>query len=409
MDSFPEKSLSESRLPVVIVGGGPVGLFLGLCLLRRGISCRILERRTAIDPHSRSIGIHPVSLDLFDRLEITEPFLSEGVQIRKGYAFTDRRRVGTFNFDSCPPPHRYVLSLPQSRTEALLESAIEKFDRNCLSRGAEVSAIRNQSDFAEADVHHRSGKQTLRCRWLVGCDGLRSRVRTGAGIGLELINYDDTYMMADFEDDSGFEEDAAIWIHKEGLVESFPMPAGQRRWVVKTDRYHESPDVELLRNIVEQRTGFDLFRSDCNLESSFGVRYQVANTFFCNRVVLAGDSAHVVSPIGGQGMNLGWINAWHLAKALEVAVQSDRTCLVKSDEKTGLTGDAGVPVIHNVLAGWSKKSRKRAARAGKRAEFNMKLGRKQHWPLIKKAAVYAIVRTPLRHIMARIFSMRWLG
>jgi 2-polyprenyl-6-methoxyphenol hydroxylase-like FAD-dependent oxidoreductase len=93
-------------------------LLLGCLLIRRGIGCRVLEQRAAVGDHSRSIGIHPVALEIFSRLGIVREFIAEGCRIEFGRAFVNRECVGSLAFAQCPPPFCFILSLPQSRTEA---------------------------------------------------------------------------------------------------------------------------------------------------------------------------------------------------------------------------------------------------------------------------------------------------
>src|SRR5699024_12335301 len=111
--------------PAVIVGGGPVGLFLGICLERAGIPCRILEKRSSPTKDSRSLGIHPPSLECFEALGIAGDMTREGVAIYRGHAYTDTRKIGSLSFEACPKPFNFVLSLPQSRTEQLLEAHLD--------------------------------------------------------------------------------------------------------------------------------------------------------------------------------------------------------------------------------------------------------------------------------------------
>ena len=123
--------------------------------------------------------------------------------------------------------------------------------------------------------------------------------------------------------------------------------------------------------------------------SSFGVQHQLAETFHAGRVMVAGDAAHVVSPIGGQGMNLGWINANKLAEALVKTIHQPN--------KTEL-----------LLKEYTDQARKTARIVAKRAEMNMWMGRKQTAPFITALLARLIVRSPFSKIAVRRFTMRGL-
>jgi 2-polyprenyl-6-methoxyphenol hydroxylase-like FAD-dependent oxidoreductase len=383
---------NTNHISVLIVGGGPTGLFLALSLRQLGVDCRVIEKKETPTQHSRSIGIHPPSLDLFDRLGLVKPFLEEGIWIRKGHAYLNQSRIGSVGFDSLPAPHQYVLSLPQSDTESILEAACQEVDSSMVRRGVTLTSYESSKDGVYVrmqSAHDAEGAiEECTCDVLVGCDGKRSVVRQLAGIEFHGSRYPDTYMMGDFDDTTPFGEDAMITLHQEGLVECFPLAKGRRRWVVKTKDYVEEPTEQELKEMVTHRTGFDLRKANCTMISSFGVQHYIAENFSKERVVLAGDAAHVVSPIGGQGMNLGWLDGEALAKALDDFLSS-------KDE------------LH--LQSYSKRQRSVARQAGKRAEWNMRLGRsfKHRW--VRQWMLTLFVHTPIQRVLAQLFTMQKLG
>jgi 2-polyprenyl-6-methoxyphenol hydroxylase-like FAD-dependent oxidoreductase len=161
-----------------------------------------------------------------------------------------------------------------------------------------------------------------------------------------------------------------------------------RRWVVKTDSYIPEPNQDKLAGLVNKRIGYDLSSVKSTMLSSFGVQHFMAETFARGRVVLAGDAAHVVSPIGGQGMNLGWLDCRYIADLF-------------SDSGTGKD-------LHD-LSPYSQKQRKVAQQIARRAEINMALGRKQYFPAIRNLFIRGILGSSLRNKVAELFTMRGLG
>jgi 2-polyprenyl-6-methoxyphenol hydroxylase-like FAD-dependent oxidoreductase len=128
----------RDKYHVCIIGGGPVGLFLAIALRQRDIDCVVLEKRTEPTTHSRSLGIHPVSLELMQKIGLADDFIQRGIKITEGVAWGDDKKIGALSFENCPGPYRFVLSLPQYKTERLLEDKLNEIDPSCLSRGIEL-------------------------------------------------------------------------------------------------------------------------------------------------------------------------------------------------------------------------------------------------------------------------------
>ncbi|WP_421772892.1 FAD-dependent oxidoreductase [Gracilimonas sp.] len=382
---------TKPEIPVVIIGGGPVGLFLAICLLKKGIECRVLEKRKEPVPDSRSLGIHPVSLELFEEVGITEPFLSAGLKIRKGIALSEDKKLGEIFFENCRKPYNYILACPQFTTEKILRDELAKLNGHALITGATFQSFLEHEQSVE--ITYSTDQQTnqrISSNYVVGCDGKNSMVRQQASIHFSGKRYNDTYIMGDFEDTTDFGPDAAVFLPKEGLIECFPLPNGMRRWVVKTDEYIPKPGQLKLAALVQDRLGYDLFGVKSTMLSSFGVQQFLAETFAKGRVLLAGDAAHVVSPIGGQGMNLGWMD-----------------CRVLADSFAFLT-NKNSEIAEQVFREYSENQTRIAKKVARRAEINMALGRRQRMPFFRNLFLKGMLHSPLKRKAAELFTMRGL-
>ncbi len=376
--------------PVAIVGGGPAGLCLALYLNHYDIECIVIEKHLSPVKHSRSLGIHPVSLDIFDELDIADDFIKEGLAIHRGHAFLNRMECGTIAFKTLGGKYPFVLSLPQYKTEAILEQQLHKRSAEILKRGYEFIDFANKGSKLELQLSDSEGKRVcITADYLIGCDGKDSRVREKAVIVFHGKPYSETYVMGDFSDNTPFGHDAAIYIHHKGVIECFPLPERRRRWVVKTQEYIHDPDPSIIVNQVSDRLGFDLSGQDNYMISSFGVEHYLAEKFAKGRVALAGDAAHVVSPLGGQGMNLGWLDCRVLAKAIRSEMNSDMQ-----------HGSA--------LQNYDNSQKAVAQKAARRAEFNMRLGSSFKHYLPRQILLTLLLRTPLKHSVARLFTMQKL-
>lgn len=388
---------------VLIVGGGPAGLFLGGLLAQQGVDAVVLEQRTELSAHSRAIGLHPPALAALKLLDLSESALARGVQVTSGVCRSRGHELGRVTFEQAWPENPFVLTLPQHDTEDLLRHRLEELAPGSVQRGEEVLEIHDDGAIVQATTRRsstahdsRAGGGTLtiwRARMLVGADGAHSRVRVRAGIATDAKPYPDAYLMGDFADTTGDSSTAAVYLEPDGVVESFPLPQGVRRWVAHTGQVAQ-PRPDALAAIVAQRTGEVVDPSSSTMISAFTVRRQLASRMVTRRQVLIGDAAHEISPIGGQGMTLGWLDALALAPLL-----SDTLALSN-----------GKPL--QTLACFRDFERVRlhaARRAARQAELNMALGRPA--PLLaaqtRETLVKAMLSTPVRHQLARAFTMRW--
>lgn len=353
-------------IDVAIVGGGPVGLFLATLLLQRGVSVTVLERRTSgTGGHSRAIGIHPPALNALSRAGVDQELICRGVPIRRGVAVDAGRTLAGMSFDAVPGPYPFVLSLPQNTTEEVLAARLRGLDPGALRYGVRVTGLdgvgREEGGPLLVRTDSAGHEEEFEASLVVGADGVRSVVRSAAGLGTHGRDYPDRYLMGDFDDGTDLGPDAALFLAADGIVESFPLPGRQRRWVVRLNgRTLPGDGAHGLADEVRRRTGVSVDAGSNTMLSTFGVRSRLVRRMAAGRCVLIGDAAHEISPIGGQGMNLGWLDAVELAGLIPLLLSTGRF-----HDPSGTPG----------LRAFEHRRLKAAARAVRQSEINMALGR----------------------------------
>lgn len=375
-------------LDVIIVGAGPVGLFMGALLLKQGHQIRILDRRLNKSHRSRAIGIHPPALTELDRAGLSAPLLASGVRIERGVAYSKGKKIAELPFTG-DPDFPFILAVPQPVTEQTLEQAVLALDSEAIIRGADVRHFADDGGTVSVRAASPSGEHTFTSRLLVAADGAHSLIRQRLLPGLPARSYPDSYLMGDFIDGTGHGDNAVLYLEPEGIVESFPLPGDVRRWVVRLGVSADGATAADLAALVQARTGAVLDPESNSMLSAFDVRSRLAGRMIHGRTVLLGDAAHEISPIGGQGMNLGWLDAAALAPLIDAS----------------LRGHA----VGRQLQLFEKDRRRAAARASLQASLNMALGRPLPPPVMaarNSVFTYALEFPTVSALVERRFTMR---
>ena len=299
---------------VLVIGAGPTGLTLAAALIARGVAATVVDQQAAGANTSRAGVVNARSLEVLEHLDVARRLVKEGVAAP---LFTIRDRGRTLipiDFSGLPTEYPYSLMVPQSTTERLLLERLEELGGS-VQRPRTVTAVEQDADGVTATFENGD---VVRARYVVGADGIRSIVRQQAGVDFEGSVYEESFMLADVRltGDTPHEEVILYWA-RAGLTVVAPLPDGTYRIVAPVADAPEEPSAEFVQEILDARVGAGrLIVTGVVWGSRFRVHHRVADTFRAGRLLLAGDAAHVHSPAGGQGMNLGIQDAVALADAL---------------------------------------------------------------------------------------------
>jgi 2-polyprenyl-6-methoxyphenol hydroxylase-like FAD-dependent oxidoreductase len=336
----------DRAVELLIAGAGPVGLFAALVALRRGLSLELIDQSIRGFGRGYAALLHPGSLRLLDEVGVLDQVRAAGRELTGvGFHVDGAPRVGV-EFRSP------ALAVTQAKFEDALLAALRAAGGSVTSplqattlhqnpQGTEVRLVRRELATLGSPAHYSEWEPVE--SWLVsagfvlGADGYESRVRTSLGLELSEVGSTETFAM--FE--GPLPEDVSNSIEigfSQGLVCSMlPLPDARARFAFQLDSGLDAePDLALLQSLVRSRAPFfgeALTRVDWGSVIHFERR--LARRFGSGRVWLAGDAAHITSPIGAQSMNLGLVEAHGFVE--RIAACRDGKAAPESLEQYGLS------------------------------------------------------------------------
>ncbi|WP_017814016.1 FAD-dependent monooxygenase [Paenibacillus shenyangensis] len=372
---------------VLIVGAGPTGLTLAIELMRRGVSCRIIDKAPKPSKQSKALGIMARTLELLDHSGITEQLVKHGhpvkeVQVRSGSHLLADVKLTPIIRSRYP----YILTLPQSDTERILYEHLDKLggqverSTELLSLeqlDAEAAVTGSAEASVKATIATSGGSEVIQARWVVGCDGAHSKVRHLLSLSFDGNAIDQQFGLADVEVQWPVKpQGVRIYLHEGHIAAFFPMPderyrviiaappdvswtGGQRQDQLSESRQPTSPDQEAsysdkadagdaysLESTGPDGSGeitlTDIQRildicmpaqervtlHDPSWMAHFRVNERKVKQYRQGAVFLAGDAAHIHSPLGGQGMNTGIQDAVNLGWKLALVCHSQASAAI---------------------------------------------------------------------------------
>lgn len=304
---------------VLVVGAGPVGLTAACELLRRGVGVRVVDLCAAATDKSKALGVQARTLEALDAMGIADRFVAAGRKIHGMNVYADGARIVHVDLDDIDSPYSYTLSLPQADTERLLAERLAELGGR-VEREVKLTALSQDADAVTATLEHAGGRvESVRVPWLLGCDGSHSTTRKALGLPFDGVPYEESFVLADVRIGWDMPDDEAhAFIAPDGAMAAFPLPKG--RWRLVGEAALEAPTVEDVGRLLRERGAPKAEVRDAGWIAPFRIHRRIVPRYREGRVFLAGDAAHIHSPVGGQGMNTGMQDAYNLAWKLALVV-----------------------------------------------------------------------------------------
>jgi 2-polyprenyl-6-methoxyphenol hydroxylase-like FAD-dependent oxidoreductase len=332
-----EAWLIDKQVDVVVVGAGPVGLLLAIELKLGGAGVLVLERLTAPNLGIKAPSVGPLGAEALERRGMG-PQLAEaedrtfaamgpaGVAARaRGSNFRGHFALLPIRANPQHEPERRMRMVNQQSLEAILGEQAAALDIE-LRRGCEVTSVEQQADGVEVGWASPTGLDYARCAWLVGCDGGRSSIRKLASFAFPGTPPSLTMYQAVLDLDHPERLPGYVTRTSEGVLINGPRPRriGLHDFSGPPDDREVPVTREEIEGVLRRISGVDVRVTAIEQANRFTDTARLVDTYRHDRVLLAGDAAHVHSPVGGQGLSLGLVDAANLGWKLAAVVRGDK-------------------------------------------------------------------------------------
>ncbi|MEU0085179.1 FAD-dependent monooxygenase [Streptomyces sp. NPDC006274] len=335
---------TRDQRPVLVVGAGPSGLTAAVELTRRGVPVYCVDRAEGPSMSTKALGVWPRTLELLRRMGADEEIRRRVLPQRAMRYYSDGRVIADLRFRD---PDVQPVCLPQPDVEDMLRDALAEAGGR-IAWGTELVGFQQDGPAVEAVLRGPDGtERTEEFSWVVGADGARSRVREHLDIGFEGATHELSFVVADIDLDGSLEPDVTHYFcSPRGILVTCGLPSGRFRVFTSAPPGLGRDDVDLavVQKLVDERGPGGIQLRDPDWISVFAVHSRHADRTREGRVFLLGDAAHIHSPAGGQGLNIGMADAHNLAWKLALCWhgRSDTALLDSFERERAQTARAAI-------------------------------------------------------------------
>ena len=276
---------------IIIIGAGPSGLSMAIFLHELGYRPRILDKKDKISKYSKALGVNPRTLELMKPFGITTKFLTNGRRMNAVNLWKADKHIYRNDFTKINSEYPFMLIQPQKESEEILLEEVQ-------SRNIEVEYNSEFMEFSKSESKYSitlKNKNVSKDRYdyIIGADGGRSKLRRQTGIEYKGYQYDEEWELYDIELEMNVEPD-------DGHIRLFP-EGGMIMIRLKGNIWRIAGNIKSILNYIPKSSVI----GKVHWESKFRINHKVAKSLTNENIVLIGDAAHLHSPVGARGMNLG--------------------------------------------------------------------------------------------------------
>ena len=327
---------SPSQRPILIAGGGPVGVITALALARQGLPVQVFEAEAKVNDMPRAATTHAATLEMLAGLGMVDEVIERGLvePLFRIWDGPSDQMIAEFDFGILKneTPYPFAVQCEQHKLAGMAIERLKKYPHAKVEFSARVMSLSQSADSVEIEVETPDGKRKVAGSYLIGCEGGRSTVRKALDIEFEGYTHPERFMILTMTDNIGLRypgctrnyiSDPAAWfsVFKVSGDKLGPL------WRVLSSTRPDQTDDELMNPDATERRLQGFMPQDGKYDvvhrNLYNVHQRVAASFRKGRVFLAGDAAHVNNPLGGLGLNFGIHDAVELSDLMGRVIRGE--------------------------------------------------------------------------------------
>ena len=313
---------------VLICGAGPTGLMMACQLRRFGVDCIIIDIKSAPVKETRSIAVQARTLQIYEQMGVAQAALHQGIKAKRANIIVRQKKVQELPFENLGTglsafPFFFILT--QDKNEEILYDHLKQSGGDVRWNHTLLNFTQSENGVTALVKDQNGSEQTITAGWLIGADGARSVVRHTLQTPFAGDTYENIFYVADTTMQWPWGHDGvSICFSKRTFIAVFPIPGDNHYRAIgilpKQFRQEDVKEFSQIQDVIEEQIDLEVSFSNTSWFSLYKLHHRCVDNFRMKKVFLAGDAAHVHSPVGGQGMNTGLQDAYNLAWKLAMIV-----------------------------------------------------------------------------------------